>query len=171
MFRAYLFDPQILSLYVISTQLVTVFSLLRFVRYADDCSIFLRSKTAARRVLASITRFLEKRLLLEVNEQKTKICRPVKFELLGHGFVPTYKKGEKGKYRLCISKKSWQRLKQKVKSITRKTLPIPLAERIHKLNRLMYGWVNYFKHATGYQKLKDFDAWVRCRLRYCIWKQ
>jgi len=143
----------------------------RFVRYADDCSIFLRSKTAAKRVLASITRFLEKRLLLEVNQQKTKICRPVKFELLGHGFVPTYKKGEKGKYRLRISKKSWERLKQKVKNITRKTTPVPLAERIQKLNRLMYGWVNYFKHATGYQKLKDFDAWVRCRLRYCVWKQ
>lgn len=143
----------------------------RFVRYADDCSIFLRSKRAAKRVKASITRFLENRLLLEVNEKKTKICRPMKFELLGHGFVPTYKKGERGKYRLCISKKSWQRLKRKIKQITRKTLPIPLKDRIERLNRLMYGWVSYFKHATGYQKLKDLDSWVRCRLRYCVWKQ
>ena len=143
----------------------------RFVRYADDCSIFLRSKSAAERVKASITRFLETRLKLEVNEQKTKICRPVKFELLGHGFVPTYKKGERGKYRLCISKKSWARLKRKIKQITRKTLPIPFKERLQRLNRLMYGWVAYFKHATGYQKLKELDSWVRCRLRYCIWKQ
>lgn len=143
----------------------------RFVRYADDCSIFLRSKTAAHRVRKSITRFLNRKLLLEVNEEKTSICRPVKFVLLGHGFVPTYKKGERGKYRLCIAKKSWKRLKDKIKVITRKTSPIPFAERIEKLNELMRGWVHYFKHATGYQKLKDLDSWLRSRLRYCIWKQ
>ncbi len=142
-----------------------------FVRYADDCSIFLSSKRAAQRVLASIKRFLQNKLHLEVHEEKTNICRPVQFELLGHGFVPTYKKGERGKYRLRIAPKSWKRLKQKIKIITRKTTPISFEERIQRLNRLMTGWVNYFKNATGYQKLKDMDAWVRCRLRYCIWKQ
>lgn len=142
----------------------------KFVRYADDCSIFLTSRRAAQRVLKSISHFLEKVLHLEVNEEKTKICRPSAFVLLGHGFVPTYKKGEKGKYRLSIAKKSWNRLRSKVKIITRKTSPIPFAERIQRMNLLMRGWVNYFKFATGYQKLKDFDSWVRCRLRYCIWK-
>lgn len=142
-----------------------------FVRYADDCSIFLKSKSAAERARASITRYLEGELLLEVNEEKTSICRPVDFTLLGHSFVPTYKKGERGKYRLRIAKKSWVRLKEKIKAITRKTLPITVGERIDELNSLMIGWVQYFKHATGYQKLKDLDAWVRCRLRYCIWKQ
>ena len=142
----------------------------KFVRYADDCSIFLKSRRAAERVLASITRFLENKLLLEVNSEKTNICRPSKFTLLGHGFVPSYKKGDRGKYRLSIAKKSWQRLKQKIKIITRKTTPIPLIERIEKLNQLMRGWVHYFKNATGYQKLKDLDSWIRCRLRYCIWK-
>jgi len=141
-----------------------------FVRYADDCSIFLTSRKAAERVLQSITRFLENRLHLKVNQQKTSICRPLNFELLGHGFVSSYKKGDRGKYRLCIAKKSWERLKEKIKIITKKTSPIPLVDRIVRLNRLMYGWVNYFKHATGYQKLKDLDAWIRCRLRYCIWK-
>ena len=143
----------------------------QFVRYADDCSIFLTSKRAAERVLASVTRFLENQLHLEVNSEKTVICRPSQFTLLGHGFVPSYKKGDRGVYRLSIAKKSWQRLKEKIKVITRKTSPIPLVERIEKLNQLMRGWVNYFKNATGYQKLKDLDAWVRCRLRYCIWKQ
>lgn len=114
---------------------------------------------------------LNRKLHLEVNEEKTKICRPVHFELLGHGFVSSYKKGDRGKYRLCIAKKSWQRLKEKIKIITRKTSPIPLTERIERLKSLMYGWVNYFKHATGYQKLKTLDSWIRCRLRYCIWKQ
>lgn len=119
----------------------------------------------------SITNFLEKKLFLKVNQEKTSICRPTKFVLLGHGFVSSYKKGDKGKYRLCIAKKSWRRLKEKIKIITRKTSPIPFAERIEQLNRLMVGWVNYFQHATGYQKLKDLDSWIRCRLRYCIWKQ
>jgi group II intron reverse transcriptase/maturase len=143
----------------------------KFVRYADDCSIFLTSRRAAERVLGSITSFLEKKLHLEVNKEKTSICRPVNFVLLGHGFVSSYKKGDKGKYRLSIAKKSWQRLKEKIKIITRKTSPIPFTERIERLNRLMYGWVNYFKHATGYEKLKYLDSWIRCRLRYCIWKQ
>lgn len=67
----------------------------RFVRYADDCSIFLTSKRAAERVLASITRFLEVKLLLEVNQKKTSICRPVDFILLAHGYVASYKKGDK----------------------------------------------------------------------------
>ncbi|MCB9346411.1 MAG: hypothetical protein H6573_02735 [Lewinellaceae bacterium] len=61
--------------------------------------------------------------------------------------------------------------KKKIKIITRKTSPIPLTERIERLKSLMYGWVNYFKHATGYQKLKTLDSCIRCRLRYCIWKQ
>lgn len=142
-----------------------------FVRYADDCSIFLKSKSAAERARASITRYLEVKLLLEVNEEKTNVCRPVNFTLLGHSFVPTYTKGERGKYRLRIAKKSWVRLKEKIKAITRKTLPKTIGERIDELNSLMIGWVQYFKYATGYQKLKDMDAWVRCRLRYCIWKQ
>lgn len=140
-------------------------------RYADDCSIFLKSRRAVERVLASISRFLGKVLHLEVNENKTKICRPVQFILLGHGFVSSYKKGERGKYRLCIAKPSWQRLKAKIKIITRKTSPMPLVERIQKLNELMRGWVNYFKHATGYQKFKDLDAWIRSRLRYCIYER
>ena len=143
---------------------------IRFVRYADDCSMFLRCKKSACRVLNNIKRFLETKLKLQVNEEKTSVCRPVKFELLGHCFTSTYKKGEKGKYRLSISKNSWKRLKEKIKTVTKKTSPIPFKERIQRLNRLMWGWVNYFKDATGYEKFKYLDSWVRCRLRYCIWK-
>jgi hypothetical protein len=141
-----------------------------FVRYADDCSMFLKSKRAAYRVLSNVTRFLDTKLKLEVNKEKTSVCRPVKFELLGHCFTSTYKKGERGKYRLSISKKSWKRLKEKIKLITKKTSPIPFEERIQRLNWLMWGWVNFFKQATGYEKFKYLDSWIRCRLRYCIWK-
>ena len=86
----------------------------RFVRYADDCSIFLRSPSAARRVRASVERWLETKLRLQVNAEKTVICRPVKFTLLGYGFVPSYRKGERGVYRLRIAEKSWKRLWESV---------------------------------------------------------
>ncbi|WP_235291739.1 group II intron reverse transcriptase/maturase [Portibacter lacus] len=143
---------------------------IRFVRYADDCSMFLKSKKSAHRVLRNIKSFLETKLKLQVNEEKTSVCRPVKFELLGYCFTSTYKKGEKGKYRLSIAKKSWKKLKEKIKLITKKMSPIPFKERIQRLNWLMWGWVNYFKYGTGYAKFKSLDSWVRCRLRYCIWK-
>jgi len=142
-----------------------------FVRYADDFSIYLKSKRAAHRVRKSITKFLETRLRLKVNEEKSSTCRPMKFEMLGYGFVPTYRKGEKGKYNLRISPKSFKKLKLKIKRITRKTTPMTFDERIIHLNSLMYGWVNYFKLGKGWQKLKTLDEWVRNRLRYCIWKQ
>lgn len=142
----------------------------RFVRYADDCSIFLRSKRSAQRVLRSITRFLEVDLKLLVNREKTKICRPVKFELLGYGFVSAFRKGERGQYDLRVTKKSWKRLKMKIKAITRKRRPASLAERIQQLNSLMYGWVGYFQLGKIWGKLRSLDHWIRDRLRYCVWK-
>jgi group II intron reverse transcriptase/maturase len=150
----------------------------RFIRYADDCSIFLRSKRSAHRVLRSVTRFIEGELRLLVNQDKTAIRRPVRFELLGYGFVSSYRKGSKGKYDLRVAPKSWQRLKLKIKALTRKTSPIPFEERIKRLNSLMYGWLGYFQLGKIWGKLRDLDAWIRNRLRYCtrlpdgqVWKQ
>ena len=143
---------------------------LRFVRYADDCSIFLKSRRSALRVKGSIRKFIETKLHLKVNEEKTNICRPINYFTLGHGFVPVYKKGEKGKYNLRVSPKSFNRMKQKVKGITRKTLPLSFKERITKLRAFTRGWVNYYKYAHVSAKLKEIDGWVRNRLRYCIWK-
>lgn len=144
---------------------------LRFVRYADDVSIYLKSQRAAKRVLVSITKFIEGKLKLKVNPEKTSICRPVNLKLFGFGFVPTYKKGEKGKYQLVTSAKSFERLKEKLKEITRKTRPLPFEERMVDLMYLTQGWVNYYQLSSMYEKLKDIDVWVRSRLRYCIWKQ
>jgi group II intron reverse transcriptase/maturase len=143
---------------------------LRFVRYADDCSIFLNSKRAARRVKRSITKFIETKLHLQVNEDKTAICRPINFFTLSYGFVPTYKKGEKGKYDLRVSPRSFKRMKRKVKEITRKTSPVSFDERISQLRAFTRGWVNYYKYAHVSVKLNEVDGWVRNRLRYCIWK-
>ena len=142
----------------------------RYVRYADDCSIFLKSKRAAIRVKARITRFIVNKLHLQVNQEKTHIVRPISYFPLGYGFVPTYKQGEKGKYMLRVSPKSFKRMKQKIKVITRKTSPFSFGERIQKLNEFMRGWVNYYKYAHISSKLTELDGWVRNRLRYCIWK-
>ena len=144
---------------------------LRFIRYADDCSLFVKSKLASERVLKNTIKFIETKLHLKVNKQKTEICRPVSYFVLGYGFVPTYKKGDRGKYKLQVSPKSFKRLKQKVKQLTRKTSPLPFTERITKLTALTRGWVNYYKFANMTTKLKELDTWVRSRLRYCIWKQ
>lgn len=139
-----------------------------FVRYADDVNIFLKSHTSARRVLHHISKFIEQKLKLPINRDKTKIVKPKNFTFLGHSFVPAYKKGDKG-WILAISKQSWTQLKYKIKQITRKTTGVSLTTRIEQLNALMRGWVNYFRLATGYQKFKDLDSWARNRLRYCIW--
>ena len=142
---------------------------LRYVRYADDFSIYTKSTTAARKIGNGIYLFLKDKLKLPINREKSGIRKPVNFTILGYGFVPTYVKGERGKYQLVVSDKSWKSLKQKLKVITRKTTPSTFDERIQKLNQTAQGWLNYFRMASIQGKLKDLDGWLRNRLRYCIW--
>jgi len=144
---------------------------LRFVRYADDCSIFVKSEKAAKRVLKGITKFIENKLKLKVNQEKTKICRPKNLTILGYGFVSTSKKGEKGKYQLVTSEEAFKKLKVKIKQVTRKTSPKTFDEMITELNLVTRGWLNYFKFASMWNKLRDLDGWLRSRLRYFIWKK
>jgi len=142
---------------------------LRYVRYADDFSIYTKSNTAARKIGNGIYLFLKDKLKLPINREKSGIRKPVNFTIHGYGFVPTYVKGERGKYQLVVSDKSWKSLKQKIKVITRKTTPSTFDERIQKLNQTAQGWLNYFRMASIQGKLKDLDGWLRNRLRYCIW--
>ena len=141
----------------------------RYVRYADDFSIYTKSKSEAKKIGNKVFLFLQNKLKLSINREKSGIRKPVNFEILGFNFVPTYVKGERGKYQMVVSSKSWKTLKQKLKTITRKTTPKSLAERIKQLKEVQRGWVNYFRMASVYGKLKDTDSWVRNRLRYCIW--
>jgi RNA-directed DNA polymerase len=141
----------------------------RFVRYADDFSIYTKSKASARKVGNAVYKFLKNKLKLTINRDKSGIRRPVNFTILGFGFVPTYVKGEQGKYQLVVSEKSWAKLKQKLKTITRKTTPMSFDERIMKLNEVQRGWVNNYRMASIQNKLVELDGWLRNRLRYCIW--
>jgi RNA-directed DNA polymerase len=142
---------------------------LRYVRYADDFSIYCKSNWQARKTGNQIVMFLKNKLKLPINREKSGIRRPVNFTILGFGFVPTYVKGEKGKYQLVVSDISWESLKQKIKAITRKTTPASFAERVNRLKVLQQGWLGYFRMASIQGKLRDLDAWIRNRLRYCIW--
>lgn len=142
---------------------------LRYIRYADDFSIYTKSNTAARKIGNSIFLFLKDKLKLPINREKSGIRKPVDFKVLGYGFVPSYRKGDVGKYQLIASEKSWKSLKEKLKTITRKTTPMSFDERIRKLREVSQGWLNYFRLASSYDKLKALDGWLRNRLRYCIW--
>jgi RNA-directed DNA polymerase len=142
---------------------------LKYVRYADDFSIYTKDNSEARQIGNSIYEFLRDKLKLPINRAKSGIRKPVQLQLLGFGFVPTYKKGERGQYQLVVSEKGWRKLKQTLKWITRKTIPMSLQERFRKLKEVQRGWLNYFRMASIQVKLKELDSWLRNRLRYCIW--
>ena len=142
---------------------------LKYVRYADDFSIYTKSKAEAKLVGNEVFLFLRDQLKLPINKAKSGIRRPSSFKLLGHGFVPIYKKGIKGQYQLVAKKESWQTLKRKLKALTKKTKPIALIERLNLLSQVWRGWINNYRLANVSTKLKKLDEWLRNRLRYCIW--
>ena len=141
----------------------------RYVRYADDFSVYTKSKTTARKVGNGLYLFLKNKLKLSINREKSGIRKPIQFKLLGYKFVPTYKKGDKGTYQLVVSEKGWGSLKRELKVVTKKTTPSTFEERIKKLKGIHRGWINYFRMASMQSKLKELDSWLRNRLRYCIW--
>jgi group II intron reverse transcriptase/maturase len=142
----------------------------KYVRYADDFSIYCKKNSEARKIGNAVFLFLKNKLKLPINREKSGIRRPVNFKLLGYKFVPTYEKGIKGKYQLVVSEGGWKELKEKIRIVTRKTAPLSLAERTRQLKEIGRGWVNYFRLASLVGKLGTIDSWVRNRLRYCIWK-
>ncbi|MDC6391166.1 group II intron reverse transcriptase/maturase, partial [Maribacter sp. PR1] len=103
-----------------------------FIRYADDFSIYTKSKAAARAIGNEVFLFLKEKLGLPVNRAKSGIRRPSTFKVLGYRFTPVYKKGVKGHYQLTVSEQAWQTLKRKLRYLTKKTLPLSLAERLQR---------------------------------------
>lgn len=139
----------------------------KFCRYADDCNIYVKSERAGKRVMISISEYIEKKLKLRVNKEKSAVDRPWKRKFLGFSFYMT-----KGKSRIRISPKSMQRFKKKIKEITGRSYSMSMELRIKKLNEIVVGWVNYYgKLADARRLLKGMDEWIRRRLRMCIWKQ
>jgi RNA-directed DNA polymerase len=134
-----------------------------FCRYADDCNIYIRSEAAGKRVLQSITRFIEKKLKLKVNREKSGVrhCSQVKF--LGYTIMPG------GKRR--IADKSISRFKKKIKQITKRNRGMSFTNIIQEVNVIMRGWVGYFRLAEVWLPWCELDGWIRRRLRCYRLKQ
>ena len=140
---------------------------LNFVRYADDCIILVKSEKAANRVLTSITKFIEKKLGLKVNAEKSKVTRPTQTKYLGFSFW----KSPRGQWKPKPHLKSYQKLVRKLKQLTDRSLSISLDNRIKKINYVVRGWVNYFRIANMKNKITEIDEHLRVRIRVIIWKQ
>ena len=140
---------------------------LRFTRYADDCIIVVKSEKAANRVMESITKFIEKKLGLKVNAEKSKVARPNQIKYLGYGFYYTKTGIIKPKPHL----KSIQKFKRELKQLTKRSYSIALDERIVKLNQVIRGWINYFRVADMKEQLKNITSHLNRRIRCIIWKQ
>jgi RNA-directed DNA polymerase len=138
----------------------------RFVRYADDCSIYVRSEKSAHRVMETITEYIESKLKLRVNREKSKVSNPSQSTLLGFSF---YK--DKESWEIRIAPKSLERIKKKMKEKTRRNDPASAKEKIKKMESVILGWVNYFVIAKAKSNMQHLDAFIRNRLRMGIWKQ
>lgn len=140
---------------------------LKFTRYADDCIIVVKSEKAANRVMESITKFIEKKLGLKVNVEKSKVARPHQIKYLGFGFYYTKTGIIKPKPHL----KSIQKFKRKLKQLTKRSWSISLEERIIKLNQVIRGWINYFRIADMKIHMRNITSHLNRRIRCIIWKQ
>lgn len=138
----------------------------RFVRYADDCMIMCRSRKSAERTLRTILPFIEKKLFLEVNREKTTIAHISKVKYLGYAFYRY-----KGKCRLRVHPKSVTRMKARIKELTSRSNGWGNEYRALKLKQFVRGWVNYFGLADMKTLLSGTDEWLRRRIRMVYWKQ
>lgn len=141
---------------------------LHFVRYADDVVIALKSEASAKRVMSSITKWIEKKLGLKVNITKTKIVRPNSLKYLGHGF---YFNTKEKKYKPKPHQDSVLKFKRNLKKLTIRKKSIELSVRVKKLNEVIRGWINYFRLCDMKSAMENMDSHLRTRIRMIIWKQ
>jgi group II intron reverse transcriptase/maturase len=138
---------------------------LRFVRYADDCNIFVASKRAGERVMESVMGFIEGKLKLKVNRAKSAVDRPWNRKFLGFSFLSNRQAT------IRLAPKTISRFKEKIRELTNRTKSISMEERLARLNRYLMGWIGYFRLASAKNHCERFDQWIRRRLRMCLWKQ
>jgi RNA-directed DNA polymerase len=137
----------------------------RFVRYADDCNIYVASERAGKRVMQSVTSFIQRRLKLKVNETKSAVARPQERKFLGFSFTG----GAEVKRR--VAPKALLRCKQRVRELTRRTRGISLEQMTKELASYLRGWKSYFGYCQTPSVLRGLDQWIRRRMRSLIWKQ
>ena len=133
-----------------------------FVRYADDFVICVRSTSAAQRMQANVTRFLEKRLKLTINHDKSRVVSSQQLEFLGFEFRGT---------KIVWSDKALHRFKHRVRRLTGRSWGVSMEHRYQELRRYVVGWLNYFALSEYYRPVPELDEWLRRRVRTCYWKQ
>jgi len=139
---------------------------LHFVRYADDCIIAVKSRASAARVMHTITAWIEKKLGLKVNAEKTHITRPGKLKYLGYGFWK-----DKTEWKARPHKDSILKFKRKLKTLCKRSWSVDLTYRITRLNQVIRGWINYFVIGAMKHALTKIDEHLRTMIRVIIWKQ
>jgi RNA-directed DNA polymerase len=137
----------------------------RFVRYADDCNVYVQSKAAGERVMASLERFLRERLRLKVNRDKSAVARPWERKFLGYTVTSNLQP------KLKVAAQSIQRLRSKLRPIWRRGRGREIASTIEELNPIIRGWVAYYRMVVVTGSLQELDAWIRRKLRCLVWRQ
>jgi group II intron reverse transcriptase/maturase len=139
---------------------------LKFVRYADDCNIYVKSRRAAERVMKTSTEFLEEKLKLKVNQEKSQVGSPVKLKFLGFAMWKL-----NGKSGIRIHEASEKRLKDKIRAITRRNRGVSPGFVCYELKMYLRGWIGYYRLASLKSKAKVWDGWLRRKIRAFIWKK
>lgn len=134
----------------------------KFARYADDIIIVVKSQRAGERVLGSATRYLEDRLKLQVNTDKSRVVKPAKSKFLGFCFPQG---------RIQWHAKSLEKFRARVRELTNRNWGVSMKYRLDQLGMFLRGWINYFGIASGYQHCLEVDSWIRRRIRMCYWQQ
>ena len=138
-----------------------------FVRYADDCDVYVRSRRAGERVMQSLSRYVIQRLKLRVNEEKSAVDVPQRRKFLGLTFTG----GGRAPNRRKIAPESLQRFRSRVRRLTRRNRGISLEQQVARLAPYLRGWIGYFGYSETPSVLRDLDSWIRRRLRCVQWKQ
>jgi RNA-directed DNA polymerase len=138
----------------------------RFVRYADDCNIYVKSQRAGERVMESVRRFLEQKLKLKVNEKKSKVDRPARRKFLGFRLFK-----RKGEVAIGVAKRATERCHERLHQLTRRTRAGQLEEVVKEINAYTRGWIGYFRIADTPSVFQELDEWLWRRLRQLLWKR
>jgi len=138
----------------------------KFVRYADDCNIYVKTQRAGERVLEGVKRYLEKKLKLRVNQKKSKVERANRAKFLGFSFFK-----RKGEVVIRIASRTKERFMEKIRHLTKRTRSGKLEDIVSEINRYTRGWIGYFRLATTPSVYQELDEWLRRRLRQLLWKR
>jgi RNA-directed DNA polymerase len=138
----------------------------KFVRYADDCNIYVQTRRAGERVMESVKTFLEKKLKLRVNPKKSKVDRATRVKFLGFSF---YKR--KGETLIRVAARSLERFRKKLRRLTKRTRSGKLENIIQEINQYTMGWMGYYRQANTPSVFEGLDSWIRRRLRQMVWKR